>query len=68
MFVRPPFCPFYTGLFFSGASSVFINREDTSVSVAVMHTGCALMKTDALSVEAVAGEGGLQPVRPALRS
>lgn len=35
-------------------SSVFINREDTGVSVAVMHTGWALMKTDALSVEAVA--------------
>lgn len=47
--------PFF---FFSGASSVFINREDTSVSVAVMHTGRALMKTDALSVEAVAGGGG----------
>lgn len=36
-------------------SSVFINREDTSVSVAVMHTGCALMKTDALSEK----EGGV---------
>lgn len=39
LFVRPPFCPFHTGLFSSEASSVFINREDTSVSVAVMHTG-----------------------------
>lgn len=37
-----------------GESSVFINREDTSISVAVMHTGWALMKTDALSVEAEA--------------
>lgn len=42
-----------------GVSSVFINREDTSVSVDVMHTGWALMKTDALSVEAVAGAGGI---------
>lgn len=44
-------------------SSVFINREDTSISVAVMHTGWALMKTDALS-EKKGGQmqvGGLQP-------
>ncbi|KAA0706710.1 Retinoic acid receptor gamma-A [Triplophysa tibetana] len=32
-----------------GESSVFINREDTNVSVAVSHTGSSLMKTDALS-------------------
>lgn len=47
-----------------GGSSVFINREDT---VAVMHTGWALMKTDALSEEAEA-RGGLQPAQPALLS
>lgn len=44
-----------------GESSVFINREDTSVSVAVMHTGWALMKTDALSVEAEARGDSSQP-------
>lgn len=75
MLVGLSFCLFYAGLFFfSGASSVFINREDTSVSVAVMHTGRALMKTDALSVEAVAGGGGRggggssQPAWPVLYS
>lgn len=38
LFVHPPaFCPFLLPL--GGESSVFINREDTSISVAVMHTG-----------------------------
>lgn len=39
LFVHPPaFCSFLLPLG-GGWSSVFINREDTSVSVAVMHTG-----------------------------
>lgn len=38
LFVRPPaFCSFFSAS--RGESSVFINREDTSISVAVMHTG-----------------------------
>lgn len=44
-----------------GESSVFINREDTSISVAVMHTGWALMKTDALSVKTEARGDSNQP-------
>lgn len=38
LFVHPPgFCSFFAASW--GESSVFINREDTSISVAVMHTG-----------------------------
>lgn len=48
-----------------GESSVFINREDTSISVAVMHTDLGLMKTDALSVKAEARGDSSQP-QPAL--
>jgi len=59
--VSSPLCFLFLVTASWGESSVFINREDNSISVAVMHTGWALMKTDALSVEAEARGDSSQP-------